>query len=446
MNLTQNILTTLSARILLLGVALVSSMALARTLGPEGRGLLALVLLLPELVKSFALLGFEQANAVYAGLEPAGRRALVWHSTMTALVVGGMASLASVYYIAAGAPGFQGLLRGPAWLYMVPIATIPARLLMEYWGAILRGMNRIFVLNLIEVGTRVVSLALILVCIVGLGTGVAGVVFVDAAVLAGAVLVMAATLASSGVLGRPTFNRLLWKRTARFAIPAYGGSVMGYLNYRIDQFIIAVLLAPEQLAFYVIAVDIAERLWIIPGAVATALLPHLTNMRDRNPAFTALVARHTVLWTGAGCFLVFAGAGVAVDLLFGEAYDATSSPLRWLLPGILTLTVGKVLVAELLAREKILFTSMLSVAAATINTTTNFLLIPRMGIVGAAVASSLSYSLISLIVAWYFVRVTGVPWADLAPRRSDLLAYGKLIRRFRGIPEIVAPAPKGATS
>ena len=101
---------------------------------------------------------------------------------------------------------------------------------------------------------------------------------------------MAAPLAALGVLGRPSFDRPLWKRTARFALPAYGGSVMTYLNYRIDQFIIALPLPPDQLAFYVIAVDIAEKLWIIPGAVSTALLPHLTNSPKRDPALTAIIA------------------------------------------------------------------------------------------------------------------------------------------------------------
>ena len=151
MNLTRNILTTLSARIIVLGIALVSSMVLARALGPEGRGLFALVLLLPELATSFALLGFEQANAVYAGLEPGGRRALVWQSAVTACVTGGLITLGGVYYVSLGAPGFHSLLRGPLWLYIVPLALVPGRVLMQYWGAVLRGMNRIFLLNLIEV-------------------------------------------------------------------------------------------------------------------------------------------------------------------------------------------------------------------------------------------------------------------------------------------------------
>jgi O-antigen/teichoic acid export membrane protein len=204
---------------------------------------------------------------------------------------------------------------------------------------------------------------------------------------------------------------------------------MTYLNYRIDQFIIAVLLPPQQLAFYVIAVEIAERIWIIPGAISTALLPHLTNSRRRTPALAALVARHAMLWTGAACVAVYMVAGVAIELLFTPAFAEATAPLRWLLPGIFTLTIGKVLVAELLAREKIRFTIWLALLAVLVNVAANFFLIPRMGIAGAGIASSLSYTVVSLVVVWYYIRETGVPWSALVPNRSDLAIYVALGRR-----------------
>src|SRR5713226_6896373 len=115
MNLARNIATTLSARVIGLGIALVSSMVLARGLGPEGRGLFALVLLLPELVKTFGMLGFQEANAVYAGLEPGGRRAIVWHSALIAVVVGGLAAAGGACYVLLGAPGLQATVSGPRW-------------------------------------------------------------------------------------------------------------------------------------------------------------------------------------------------------------------------------------------------------------------------------------------------------------------------------------------
>src|SRR5262245_9419306 len=132
MNLARNILTTLSARIAVMGLALISSVVLARILGPEARGLFALMLLLPEVGRLLGLCGFEQANAVYAGLEPTKRSALLWHSTAFALLVGGLLAAVGISFVAIGAPGFEALVRGPVWLYYLALATIPARLLFDY--------------------------------------------------------------------------------------------------------------------------------------------------------------------------------------------------------------------------------------------------------------------------------------------------------------------------
>jgi O-antigen/teichoic acid export membrane protein len=157
MNQVSNILTTLLARIIILGLTLLSSILLARMLGPEGRGLFALVLLLPELVNNFALLGFHEANTIYAGLQPKARQTLVWHSVVLAGIVGGLIAILGIYFITLGTPWAPALVRGPLWLYLLPLSLIPCRLIADYWGAILRGMNRILLLNVVEVGRKLIE-------------------------------------------------------------------------------------------------------------------------------------------------------------------------------------------------------------------------------------------------------------------------------------------------
>ncbi len=431
MKLARNILTTLSARIALMGVALISSMVLARVLGPEGRGLFALVLVLPELARSLALLGFEQANAVYAGLVPEGRRALVWQSAIVAAVVGGGATLAGVYYLRLGAPGLPKLLQVPLWLYLLTLTTVPLGMVADYWGAILRGMNRILMLNVVEVATKVGGLLLVVVFLVGLRRAVAGAVWANFLTGLGTVILMAILLRTVGAWGKPELNLPLWRRTAGFAIPAHAGTIAAYLNYRIDEIIIAAMLPAEQLGFYAIAVGLVERLWIAPGAVAMVLLPHLTNTRERDPALSAVIARHVMVWVGAGCLVIFTFAGWVIRLLYTSDFTAAVAPLRWLLPGIFTLSIGKVLVAELLAQEKPRYTVWASTIAAVANVAANLVLVPRMGISGASLASSISYTLLSLILTWYYLRETHVPWTALVPRMSDLSVYATLWRRSR---------------
>lgn len=198
---------------------------------------------------------------------------------------------------------------------------------------------------------------------------------------------------------------------------------MSYLNYRVDQFIIAMLLPPAEIGYYVLAVGLAERLWILTGAVAGPLLPHLTNSPTRDPSLAAVVARHVLVWTGAACLIVFVFSDMLVRLLYSSEFSPTVAPLRWLLPGIFTFSVGKVLVAELLARKKIMHAVWVSTLSTALNIIGNLILIPLMGIAGAALASTLSYSFASAVVIGCYLRETGVPWNALVPRIRDLQVY-----------------------
>ena len=340
------------------------------------KGLFALVLLVPSLAKTLALLGFEEANSVYAGLEPNGRRALVWHSAVIAVVAGGCVATGGVYFFAVGAPGFPELLKGPLWLYVLPLAVIPGGLAVDYWWAIFRGMNRIFLVNAIEVVSKAASLILVLIFVGWWKLNVAGAVWASFIVESGTILVMVFLLRSTGLWGWPTFDGTLWKRTAKFALPAHGGTVAAYLNYRVDEFIIATLLPPEQLGYYVIAVSLVEKLWLLPAPLAVHCYPTLLILPAGSTSFGADIPTRSDLDGGRLHDFICRGGSI-INTLYSSAYAPAIAPLRWLLPGIFTLSIGKVLVAELLARQKPYYALSSSGVAVLVNILGNMALVPR---------------------------------------------------------------------
>jgi O-antigen/teichoic acid export membrane protein len=431
--LVPNIVTTLSAQIAIAVVALLSSVVLARVLGPEDRGLLALVVLLPELAGMVGLLGMDEANAVYAGLAPTRRPALVWQSAAIACAVGAVLAVATACVIVLGVPGVAALVRGPLWLYLLPLATLPCVLVTAYWRSILRGMNHIPLITSIAVSTKFTGTVLVIAFVAGLRWGVPGAIWANVLLDVGSAVVMVPILRRVGALGRPELDWSLSRRTLGFAVPAYGATLAAYLTHRVDAFIVAAFLPAADLGYYVIAVALVERIWIVPGAVGSALLPHLTNSRDREPAVSAVMARHVMIWTGAACILVWVLAGVVVPVIYSPAFAPVVAPLRWLLPGVFTLSVGKVLVAELLAREKPRYGLSASAVASLVNIAGSLILVPRIGISGAALAASLSYSVLSVLLIRYYLRETGLSWTALLPGRSDLLSYVAFCSRWRAM-------------
>ena len=225
MNLGFNILTTFATRATCLGLALVSSIVLARTLGPDGQGLFALVLLLPELARTLGLLGFDQANVVYAGLKPESRGTLVWQSAVVAGVAGASIAIGAACFLVVGTPASRLLVHGPLWLYLVPLSMVPVALVSSYWGEILRGMNRISMTNLIQLGTKSFSVVLMILLVAWRQFNVAGAVWANVLTDVGVIVAHLALLSYVGVLARPSFDWSLWRRTRRLALRAYFGNI-----------------------------------------------------------------------------------------------------------------------------------------------------------------------------------------------------------------------------
>src|SRR5262245_60094257 len=228
MRLAQNVLTTLTARFIALGLSLATSVLLARMLGPEGRGVFATTLILPGFAIALGALGFSKANSVYAGRNGIKNRVLVWQSCVFALGIGGVFVLVSAVYVALGAPGLDGLIRAPLLWYLLPLGAVPLMLLADHWLSIVRGMNRILVVNVFEVGTKLGTVLLLFVLVGGLQLGVAGAVWATCLMQAGTIVVLAWLLWRGGLLGAPSWDRGLWIQSWRFALPAYASSVVVY--------------------------------------------------------------------------------------------------------------------------------------------------------------------------------------------------------------------------
>ena len=70
--------------------------------------------------------------------------------------------------------------------------------------------------------------------------------------------------------------------------------------------------------------------------------------------------------------------------------------------------------------------------AFVVNVVLNLLWIPRYGIVGASLASSVSYAVVTLVVIVAYLRITGSRLRDaLVLRREDLAKLAGLLGRFR---------------
>jgi O-antigen/teichoic acid export membrane protein len=157
-----------------------------------------------------------------------------------------------------------------------------------------------------------------------------------------------------------------------------------------------------------VAVSSAEVLALIPTAVDYVLYPKVAEARG--------VARKrlTVLALGGSLYLViFSGVALGfalpllIPMLYGTQFSGSLAPALILLPGMVSLTVVKIISHAAAGYGRPEFATYATVLGLAATVPLDFALIPRMGILGAALASTAAYTVAAVAALALYCRVSG---------------------------------------
>lgn len=220
-----------------------------------------------------------------------------------------------------------------------------------------------------------------------------------------------------------------------YSLPSYLANMAQFLNYRLDIFFVSYFVGVQGVGLYSLAVGIAQLIWLISGATSQVLLPDVAASADRVSAQqrTACVARFS-LWLSillAGGLVV--GGEMLLPLVFGSAFQESVPALIWLLPGVTIFSVSNVIGSYFAGIGKPHLNLAASLVGLVVTLVLDFILIPRLGIVGAAIASSMSYLATTLAMIALFVHETRIPVGQvLLISKDDLSLISAMIRRVSG--------------
>lgn len=180
-----------------------------------------------------------------------------------------------------------------------------------------------------------------------------------------------------------------------------------YIYTRIGQVIIRQILDERAVGLYSAATKLSEIWYFIPGIICASLFPAIINSKKTNQdLYYSRLKRMYVLIFTLSLMIAMAVSVLAktiVNFLFGADYLESVLTLRIYAWSTIGLFLGMVSGYYLLAENyiKIYFFSTFFVA--TLNVLLNILLIPRLGINGAAIATVISYSFLFLAL-WFFKK------------------------------------------
>jgi O-antigen/teichoic acid export membrane protein len=409
------------------GLSALTNIIIARSLGPQGRGDVAILLLTPMLLAKLGGLSLGKSSIYLVGQKRVPFPSAFWASLLGGLTLGGTLTLLGliVYKSPVGEILFQGMSSREVVLvlWLAPLVVYG-----NYLVDLQIAVNHIGMYNWMRFQHFGLNFLLVVVLTVFFSLSTMN-----------AVVAWAVGLLLSIITGF-VFLLLVEKPFAHFEVTSIGTSLkamvtygsqihlrnlVNFLGYRFDVFLVKGLLDSTAVGYYTVATNVAEMLWFLPDSVNVVLLPRVSQMRSEQAArFTPLVGRTVLLITAVMGFVFFLFASPIVTLLYSADFLPAVSPLRIMLIGVVTFSLYKVLSSDLIGRGKALLATIPVAVSLIVAIGLNLVLIPRWGIQGTAWAATTSYLLTTSIMVILYLRTSGVSMSRLLTwNAEDLKAY-----------------------
>lgn len=198
------------------------------------------------------------------------------------------------------------------------------------------------------------------------------------------------------------YDKTIFKKIFSASVLLMFAAAAGYLLMKVDQVMIKSYLDEAAVGYYAAAVKMSEAWYFIPGIICTSLFPAIINAKKVSAS--SYKKRLTNLFIFLFLFALIIAlvislcSGLIIKILYGPSFLASVPVLRiyvWSSLGMFLIAgINKYLLVENKLKQLFLY----NVSAVLINIALNIYLLPRVGLLGAAWATLISYSLWPILV------------------------------------------------
>ena len=223
-----------------------------------------------------------------------------------------------------------------------------------------------------------------------------------------------------GTMPRPVFNWSFLRPVFLFSLIGYGSIVINLINYRFDVWVVAEYHGVAALGLYGVAVGLGQLLFNIPEPFSKVVVPFIygDDTDEMLQRYKSLARLNFTIVLVLAVLLAAVGHWI-VPMLFGNVFSASLPALYLLLPGILFSSATKMMAQLVIQRKMQHFNLYATIVGAVVTIALDLLLIPRWGIEGAAIATSLAYLSILVVVTFTIRSKIGIPVHDMFLIRAN---------------------------
>lgn len=386
--------------------AMAAGIIVARTIGPTGTGTLSVVVALGSMAVLLATFGVHQSSIYFLGRPGIDRDAVTSNAIVFGLAGGGAA--AAGLAMAGLLFRHQLLAHISVGIFLLYVVAVPFSYFTEFARRVVLGNGRIGMYSSPDI---IEGIGLVL------GTAAALLIFGRRLVpLVGVRVLIEVTIAAAMAVytyraisfaWRP--SRALLREQVAYGLRTYVGSLLWVVLLQSDLILCNAFLGSGQTGIYSVAVSLGLPVTLLAGVIGTLTFQRAAAdpSRASRVANANRVVRLLLPLTVACAGVLAAVCGWLVDLLYGSAFRGSVTPLLLLLPGLCALTVETVLMNFMAAEGSPSIIYRAPLVGVVFNLGANLLVIPRWGIEGAAVTSTIGYLIVFALVLRFYLAWTG---------------------------------------
>jgi O-antigen/teichoic acid export membrane protein len=411
------VVQTIAANALIVMVTLITGVIAARFLGPAGRGEQAAMVMWPQLLAYSMTLGIPMSLRYYLRHYPAEQPQLLTAALALAGALGLVAALAGTLII-------------PRWLsqYDPVVITftqgllvfVPVQMVALVFIALLHARGEFTSANHVALipPTTTLVILIILAALRHLNPYSSTLAYVVPSALS--LLWMLWRLHPILALQLRGFT-LSAQRLLHYGTRSYGIDLLSMLSMQIDQVLVVGLLTAGSMGIYTVALSVSRVLAIIHTSVNTVLFPKATSLDTGEIiALTNRTARISTAMTALAALVLIIAAPLVIPLFYGRAFLAAVPITQLLVIEVVLAGTTGVLGQAFLAAGRPTIVTLLQAAGLGTCIPLLLWLIPRHGLLGAAIALLCSTTLRLVLVSLAYPALLRAPLPNLFLSKSDV--------------------------
>lgn len=400
MRFFKDVSINIIGQLLFLVVVLGLNILIARTWGPEGKGAYSLLLNTSSVIMLVVNLGLSQAAIYYQGRNRYTGQMIAAHLLVAGLALSSLTIIVMYFLLPIITPQYFAELPGifPSLLYY----TVPSMIFRLYLTHLFVAYGRFALYALINVLDSILQLILFfLLSFIALSVDymlVAYVVATASVTLLGWVYFIRREKIKLFPL--PKLTMQLYRDFVWYGAKSYSASILTRFNLRFDQFLLLFFLDVATVGIYSVSVALAELTSRIGDAITMVLFSRTSSQGSEvNHVLTSQSLRFSISISALMAIGLILLGPVSIRILFGAEFVGGTLALLILLPGTILANAERVLRGYYFGIGTPEYSMYANLITLIIMIGCNIFLIPRLGINGAAISSTVAYS----ASAWFLL-------------------------------------------